>query len=247
MSVNPKFDEYFNKKAARVRQRAKLLISRPDFQKDVLDLRTKWSIPLEGFIDDEGYRKWQIKIRKETDKYFETEWPKFRLKPVVGEYFMAEKEFNHKAPLNEINLDIKKLVGKYKLPLGWQGSLHRYLTLNKIELMNLSCGITVHGKYDSDIDYSTLFIEIEDDTTLDDIKMFWPEIKEHQKRLESYKKKKYQPIKQFDRDKLAFDLHQDGKTLIETAEVVSRKFGTDYDWTEISKFIQRHKQKSGMN
>jgi hypothetical protein len=247
MPVNPKFDDYFKKKASRVRQRAKLLISRPDFQKDILDLRIKWGIPPEGFADDEGYRKWQRKINDDTDKYFETEWPKFKLKPVTKDHFMAEKEFNQSAPLNAISLDIKKLVGKYKLPLGWQESLRRYLSLNKIELMNLTCGITVHGKYDSDIDYSTLFIEIEDDTTLDDIKMYWPKIKEHQKRLESYKKKKFQPIKNFERDKLAFELDEQGKTLKEITEELNQKFDKEYDWTETSKFIQRHKQKSGMN
>jgi hypothetical protein len=112
--------------------------------------------------------------------------------------------------------------------------------------MNLSCGITVHGKYDSDIDYSTLFIEIEDDTTLEDVKMFWSEIKDHQRRLESYNKKKFQPIKEFDRDKLALDLDQEGKTLKNIAEELKQKFGKEYDWTEVSKFIQRHKQKSGM-
>ena len=47
-------DEYFEKQAARARQRAELLIANPNFQEDIIFLRNKLGIPVDGFKDDES-------------------------------------------------------------------------------------------------------------------------------------------------------------------------------------------------
>ncbi|MFH1792693.1 MAG: hypothetical protein ABH819_03615 [Patescibacteria group bacterium] len=247
-------DEYFKKLTVRAKQRAKLLIARPDFQDDVLAIRNKFKIPPSGFTDDDTNQKWHHEFYQSDDNYFKEAWPKARgiiiqLKK-EGKLKKAEelqKEFNNEAPINIFRIRIKKLLKKYKLPLEWKESVRRYILFNNIDSMWLPGNVTINEKVDQDTNLIKLSIGIDDSTTIEDIKKSWGTIKFHQKRLHSYKHDKFQPIKNFDRDKEAYDLKKSGKTYSEIAEILSKKFNKIYGYEDVGSFIKRHKQKTGIN
>lgn len=247
-------DEYFEKQAARARQRAELVIANPNFQKDVISLRNKLKIPVSGFKDDESNREWHKKFEASDDEYFDTVWmekrfeiEKLRKAKKFKESEDLQKELNNAAPVNSFRISIKKILGKYKLPLRWEESVRRYVLFNNIDLMWLPGGVTIHGERDKDTDLEKLWIGIEDDTRIEDIIEAWPEIKFQQKQLHSYKNEKFQPIRNFDRDKEAYDLKESGKKYTEIAKTLSRKYNKIYGYEDVGSFIKRHKQKVGIN
>ncbi len=67
-------DEYFKTLATRAKQRTKLLIAKPDFQKDIALLRKKWSIPDNGLSDEESNRKWNLQLATNTAAYYSKNW-----------------------------------------------------------------------------------------------------------------------------------------------------------------------------
>lgn len=106
-------DEYCKKLSLRAKQRAKLLISRPDFQEDVLAIRARFKMPSSGFTDDDTNQKWHHEFYQSDDYYFETVWLKRR-----GEIIQLEKErkfkeaeelrkqLNNRAPINALRIAI---------------------------------------------------------------------------------------------------------------------------------------------
>lgn len=237
-----------------MKQRAKLLIARPDFQKDMLKLRQKWEIPKEGLKDEDENQQWRHNFNKSDDDFVKNEWPKYRkgLEKLEkhGNFFEHEKrlkEINSFAPLNAFRLDIKALIKKYRLPLRWESSLQRYLLFNDADNMSLHIGITMSTTRDEDTNLDILRIEIEDDTTLEDIKASWKDIKHHQRKLNSRTQEKFQPIKNFERDKRAYELDHSGKMLKEIAVILNKEAGKEYEWSDVSKFIERHRKKLGIN
>jgi uncharacterized protein YabN with tetrapyrrole methylase and pyrophosphatase domain len=113
--------------------------------------------------------------------------------------------------------------------------------------MLLPVGVSIHGERDKDTDLERLYVEIEDDTILEDVKQQWQDIKYQQKQLHSHTKDKFQPIKRYDRDKMADDLKRKGYKLADIAKELSEKLSEDYDWYDVSKFIERHRKKLGIN
>jgi hypothetical protein len=247
-------DEYFKKLALRAKQRTKLLIARPDFQEDVLAIRARFKMPSSGLTDDEINQKWHHEFYQSDDNYFETVWLKRRgeitqLKKErkLKEAEELQKQLNNEAPINAFRIAIKSLLKTYKLPLRWEESVRRYVLFNKIENMWLPVGLSIHSEHDEDTDLKKIYIEIEDDTILEDIKQQWQSVKHHQKQLHSRTKDKFQPIREFERDQLAYDLNRKGKNLKEVAKALTKEFKKQYDWYEVSKFIERHRQKIGIN
>jgi len=53
-------------------QKADLLTSKPDFQKDISLLRTEWHIPSNGFKDQESTEKWHKDFYASENEYFKT-------------------------------------------------------------------------------------------------------------------------------------------------------------------------------
>ncbi|KKR86993.1 MAG: hypothetical protein UU34_C0008G0017 [Candidatus Curtissbacteria bacterium GW2011_GWA1_41_11] len=247
-------EAYIRKASLRARQKSKVLISRPDFQEDVIRLREKWKIPLEGIQSEDDYRKWQIELSQRTAKYLDEEWPKHRkefdklLK--VGDllaFESKEKELNNAAPLNALRIEIKSLLKKYALALRWEHPLKRYLLLNDVNNMENKIGVSIHGHTDSESGIEELSISIEEDTTLEDIKQGWPDIKIHQKSLAYRKQNKFQPIKNFDRDKRAYELQKEDKTTDEIGEIIQKEFNIDLDYNEIGIAINRYKKRLNIN
>jgi|GEM_PF-5258306 len=245
---------YIAKLAKRAKQRARLLVSRPDFQEEILELRKRHRIPLGGFTDDETNQKWHNDFYESDDVWFKTEYPKHTDKLLklknegnLREYEKLNREINNSAPVNSFRIAIKNMLKKYKVPLRWEECVRRYLLFNDLDNMWLPAGISIHGERDKDTNLERLFIEIEDDTILEDIKQQWQEIKYQQKQLHSHTKDKFQPIKQYDRDKMADDLKRKGYKLADIAKKLSKEFHKDYSWYDVSKFIERYRQKLGIN
>lgn len=247
-------NEYLKKLSIRAKQRAKLLLARPDFQEEIVEIRKKWNIPVNGLKDDEVNQKWHDWYYQSDEEYFNNVMGKRRNEVVKlkkdGKYFEAEKierELNNAAPINALRIAIKNLLKKYKIPLSWEHAVYRYLLFNDIDNMMQPIGISIHKEIDNEIDLERMYIEIEDSTTLEDIKQEWKTIKYHQSKLNAHVKKKFQPIKEFERDKRAYELHREGKSLKEVVNILSDETGEVYEWYDISKFIERHRKKIGIN
>lgn len=246
---------YFEKQKQRIRQKVTLLTANPNFQKDILILREKWHIPENGFsYSAEKDQRWNAKLLESTGNYYKFEWPKFRKKILElkkqGKIKDAETEegnFNERAPLNEFNNDISKLICKHKIPPKWDNFIKQYLLFNSIRSINILLGTRIQTTWNEETKKKQISLLIDDNTTLEDIKFIWPTVKILQSSLSYKKQKKFQPIKKFNRDKQAYELKQSGKTLEQIAGIMSKKFNKEYMWTDVASFIKRHKQKLGIN
>lgn len=247
--------DYFEKRKKRLTQKIKLLVSRPDFQKEIIELRKKWNIPVDGVKSEELNREWNKNLNTATDKYYDEEWPKHRkelqhlqTRATYVEYKNREDELNNAAPLNAFGIDIKAILKKYLLNPKWKDPIRRYILFNDPEKMGLSIGVTITGHLN---DYEPteyqLSLQIDEDTTLEDIKEIWPDVMAHQERLIYRKQKKFQPIKNFERDKEAYDLKQSGKSYNNIADILSKKYDKAISYDDVASYIKRYKKKIGIN
>lgn len=229
-------------------------MSNPEFQRDISELRVLWKIPSDGLKTNEESEKWHNQHCEDSERYFDEVWlanrPKFetlRQEKKFLEVDKLKKELNDANPVNALRKSIKNLLVKYRLAPRWESPVKMYLLSNQLQGMGMFLGVVTRLELDEDNGLERLLIEINDDTTLDDVKRSWSWIKIQQNKLSYKKQKKFQPIRQFERDKMAFELNEQGKTLKEIADELGRKFEKEYEWYEISKFIQRHRGKVGMN
>lgn len=242
------------KKFSRSKQRAKLLIANPDFQQEVKLIRTKFNIPLDGIKSNEESQEWHHQFYESHDIYLKTnrvrvreEIKKLDHEKKFSEGFDLHTKFNNEDPVNALNIAIKFILKRYKLPLNWLHSVQRYILFNSIDLMWVPGNVIVHQEIDQDTDLRKLSIEIDDTTTLDDLKHAWPLIKFHQKKLESYVNQKIQPIKHFERDQKAYLLKKEGKTPEEIEKAIQDEFDITMNYDDINKAITRYKKRVGIN
>ena len=248
-------DKYLKKQIQRINQKIKVLVNRPNFQEDISKLRKKWKIPSEGIKIEKNNQKWNKELNEATDKYYQEEWPTHRKKleqlqrsKTYGQYKQKIKELNNLAPLNAFELDINAVLKKYKLSPRWKNPIRRFILFNDSNNLNVSIGVTVTSHLNNfDSAKQQLSINIEEDTILKDIKAIWPTVKEMQSKLHYKQQKKFQPIKNLERDKLAYELRDKGKTYSEIANILSEKFHKDYIYADVNSFIKRHKKRSGIN
>ena len=247
--------EYLDKLQQRAIQKAKLLINRPDFQVDVLILRTKWNVPVDGIKNEVDNLKWEKGLDQDTEEYFQQEWPKHRKeleglnKPkTYGQYKQRVQAINDLAPLNAFGLDIKSILKKNRLNPNWENSIRRYVLFNDINLMSLPVGVTITSRVNNfDPAESRLSISIEEDTTLEDIKKIWPEVMEHQKNLVYKKQKKYQKIPKLERDKRIFELSKEGQSPKTIANTISIEFDDAMDENQTQIVLKRYKKRLNIN
>ncbi len=238
----------------RIKQRARLTLANPDFQKNVAEIRERFSIPQEGIKDNDQSEKWHHNFYLSNDEYFEKNISRIKIEELelekgkkFKEAFNLRRQFNKDAPINALDICIKKILEKHRLPLGWHHSIQRYILFNNLDSMWIVGNVTVREDFDLDTDLVQLSIGIDDSTRLEDIKKAWSRIKFHQKRLASYTKKKFQPIKNFDRDKEAYELSVSNKSNDEISDILSEKYDKNYTYVDVASFIKRHKQKIGIN
>lgn len=246
-------NEYIKKTSSRLKQAIKVLVSKPSFLNAVLILRKKWEIPNEGFKSQTDLDKWYQIINKDTDEYFNQFWTSkrqelFELKSRdnLTEYKKALDEFNNKTPRNAFLRDIKKLTKEQKLSPSWIDGVKRYLLFNNPDNIGIFIGPVISTKIDIEFETETISLEIEANTTIEDIKAIWPSVKEMQSRLPYKKQGKFQPLRKFDRNKKAFELHQQGKKYKEIAVELSTNEKEYYE-EDVSKMIERYRKLVDIN
>lgn len=246
-------DEYIQKASSRLKQAIKVLVSKPSFLDVVLILRKKWGIPNEGFKSQSDIDDWYQKINEDTEQYFKHFWPPKRQELVelkskgnLAEHKKVLDEFNNKAPQNAFLIDVKKLTHEQKLSPRWTNGIRRFLLFNDLSNMGIFIGPVISTKLDLEFGTETISLEIEANTTLEDVKAIWPQIKEMQARLPYSKQKKFQPLRKFDRNKKAYELHQTGKKYREIADEFS-KDGKTIGEEDVAKMIERYKNKVDIN
>jgi hypothetical protein len=161
-------------------------------------------------------------------------------------------QLNNKIPVKDLLDDIKKIIHDQKISPRWINGVKRYLFLNDPNNMAIFIGPVITTKVDMNSDLETISIEINEDTTIKDIKAIWSEVKTSQSRLLYKKRDKNQPIKNFERNKEAYDLQQQGKSLNEIADIFSN---TEYNLknrvtiadVDIADWIRKYKKIIGIN
>lgn len=244
---------YIEKTIKRLQQKIKVLTSKPVFNQDILELRKKWHIPVVGIHSQEELDRWHQQLHSSTQTYFNSHWPTKRIELMklqdagkIVEYKEQLDLFNNAAPNTAFDRDIKHLIMTHKLSPRWHSAIKRYTLLNDPENMGIFTGIVLSTKHDLEFNMVTISLEIDADSTLDDIKAIWPEVKEMQSQLQYKQQNKFQPLKQFDRNKKAYELHQQGKKYREIADDFSQN-GKIVGEEAIAKMIERHKKKADIN
>jgi len=243
-------NDYIKKLAERNQQKAKVLIARPDFQKEVKKLRKKWKIPSNGIPNEEKRSEWQELYAEMEEEWYKKIWNKRRDEVVelnkAGKIYEAEdlkKDIFNTNPINALRIDVKMILKKYRLPLRWKDGIKNYLLSSKPESIAVPVGPTIVIKWDEDTGIRIVSIEIDDSITLETIKKSWKHIMYERDRLYSRTQKKFQPIKNFDRDREAYDLHTKGKTAQEIADILSEKKDRVYSYDDVFSFIKRYKKR----
>ncbi len=242
-------NNYTEKSVSRLKQKIKVLIARPSFQKDILELREKWKLPADGIKNEDENQKWNIQLDIDTDEYYSKNWPIERKELIAlrkaGKHREADelrKKINADAPLNAFNNDIWSVVRKYRLSPKWYNGIRRYLMFNDPANMNISFGIPIKFEWENGI--RRIYLEIDDDTTLNDLKNVWSWARKLQ-RGKQYDK--YQPIKNFERDNRAYNLQLEGRTEKEIGDIIQLEFGDTLDYNELNIAIKRHKKRLNIN
>lgn len=245
-------NDYFAEKTKRLKQEIKVLISRPAFQKEIAALREKWKIPADGIKTEDENQEWGMQLDIATDEYYKTEWPKCRAEidklnkeKKFREAEDMRKKCNAKAPRNEFREDIWSVVRKYRLSPRWHTGIRRYLLFNDPDNLNLTAGVTLATTWENGM--KRLAIEIDGDTTLNDIKHIWPWVKRMQKDLMYRKADKFQPIKNFERDQRIYELSQAGNSENEIGDIIQQEFGDALDYNEINIATKRYKKRLNIN
>ena len=161
-------------------------------------------------------------------------------------------QLSNNIPTKDLLDDIKKIVHDQKISPRWINGIKRYLLSNDPDGMALFLGPIITNKIDINSGLETISIEINEDTTIEDIKAIWSDVDNSQTRLLYKKRKKNQPIKNFERNKKAYDLHQQGKSLNEIADIFSN---TEYNLknkitiadVDIADWIRKYKKTIGIN
>lgn len=223
---------HLNKVIQKQKQEIKILTNKPGFKDSIILLRKKWNIPENGIHSEGELNKWYEHLNDDSNNYIKSMLFQKR----------SKDEFNNEIPRNSFLRDIKKIVQKQKLSPRWIDGVRRYLLFNDLENMGMFVGPVINTKFEMEFETETLYLEIEANTTLDDVKAVWPSVMEAQSRLLYKNQKKFQPIRNFDRNKKAYELHTQGKKYAEIADFMSTENKT-YGEEDIGKMIERYKKK----
>lgn len=238
-------DKYHKRQSERTNQRIKVLINRPDFQKDISFLRNKWNIPQNGIKTEKDNEDWNEWILTETDNYYDKNWAKdikvisdLRKDKKYNEADEIKKKINKSAPLNAFNDDVWVVIINHSLTPKWHSSFKNYLLSNDPDHLKSQTGLTVSFNWDHGILKPS--IEFDKDTRVDDLKRAWTWAR---KLLKRKKIEKFHPLKKFDRDKRVYDLDKEGKTIDEIGEIVQSEFNEDLDYNYINLILKRYKKR----
>lgn len=247
-------DDYQQKQVKRLSQKKKLLISKPSFQKDILELRKKWNIPPNGLENTDEIERWYHQLYGDSDKYSDETWPKYRFEfeklrkdHKIQERERLNKKLNDENPINAFRIDIKSLVKKHNLAPRWHEAIKGYLLSNTQDGMSMFLGISIGIERDEDNGLEELLLHIPEDTTLPDMEKFWPWVRLHLKRLSYRKQEKFQPIKNLERDKRIFELAEQEMSYKDIAETIKKEFvvSENFGYDNVSRILSRYRERIG--
>lgn len=147
----------------------------------------------------------------------------------------------------EYYTDVHEIMRTHKIDPRHELTIRRYCLYNDPRPTLSMLNVVTIEKGDPDKDNYFLKLLIGPDTRLDDVKKIWSFVEKEQKKLVSWKQKKFQPWRNFERDKYISELREQGKKLKEVAEEANKKYKPHVQYFEISKIIKRYKKKLGIN
>lgn len=152
------------------------------------------------------------------------------------------KSINSEAPLNAFNNDIWVMIVNYDLPPKWHEGVKNYLLSNNPDYLRQQSGLIVRFNWDHGVMRPS--IEFDKDTTLADLRRAWSWAR---KLLKNKRNTKFQPIKNFERDKMIYTLQQKNKGWEEIAKEISNKYGDELDYNDINVIVKRYKKRLHIN
>lgn len=249
-----------NRLAERQQQKFLLLLSRDDFQQDIASLRIKWAIPAEGLGIPANHEEWWRTHDNNADGYEDKNYEANRLEVLAAERRWQAKEIStrqfdnvkaevqRRSPVNAFYYDITQILGKYRLPPRWKDAVQAYLFTNEARYKG-TAGVTIQSTFGRDGDPDEISLKLDAHTTRQDLIDAWPSIKFHLDKLKHKTKAKTQPYdaEVLERNKLAYELRQQGKTYKVIAEALNGTYGMEYTYGEIPTMIKNYKKLLGMN
>ena len=240
--------EQLDKNVQKIKQKLKILLSNDQFQDDILKLRCKYSINSDGLKSNEESEKWQRWLYRESDSFAKNNrYPLQTEFNTLREYMIARQKFNDSTPINAFNLDLENLISKYRLSPKLKNSLKHYLLFNNEEQIPPYSNVSIHLNYDRTGKPKDLSLIIDQDTTLEDIKAIWPDVKIWQEGLPYKTQRKFQPKPNLDEDLLILNLREKGKTFKEIEKYLSDKYHLEIPYDYVSKRYYRLRKKIANN
>ncbi len=249
-----KEEEKLKKNWKRYNQKLDLLFDNPDFQKDIHEIREEFGIPPEGIADNEGSKQWEFDLCEKQDKFYREEFPKYRdeLKKLqMGSDYVTYKnrsaEINNYAPLNRLGkVLIPNLIKKYNLAPSIKDTIRSYICHGN-RCLKVGLGIIIETLTDEDSGQGQVKIIIQEDTTLEDIKNRWSDVKFLQSKLRYRTRNKYQPIRNLELYKKAYQLKKE-KSYKQVAEILTKESNDRvFGITDVQDFVKRYKKHIGIN
>ncbi len=241
--------DYFAEKKKRLEQKIKVLINRPAFQEDVHEFRKFWKIPPEGIENEVQSLNWNRRLEVDTVNYYIKNWSmerkeimRLRKQKKFEEAEGIRKRISVNAPFNILKSDIWKVIKRHRILPRWYNNIKHYILFNDLGKMDDTLGMKVNMDWDYGI--LKISLEIEEDTTLVDLKHAWKWVRK------MYKNKqfnKFQPIDNFDRDKRIYDLQGEGNTIPEIEKIINLEYADGLSHSEIKQIIKRQKIRFNIN
>ena len=238
----------------RYNQKLSLLFENPDFQKDIREIRKEFGLPVEGIADDGGRKKFEFDLYEKQDKFYREEFPKYRdelNKLQKDNNFVAYKnrsaEINNYAPLNRLGkVLVPSLIKKYNLTPSIKDMIRSYICHGD-RCFKVGLGIIIESLTDEDSGQGQVKIIIQEDTTLEDIKHCWSDVKFLQSKLRYRTHSKFQPIRNLELYKRAYQLKQE-KSYKQVAEILTKESNDRvFGITDVQDFVKRYKKHIGIN
>ena len=212
------------------KQKVDLILANPIFHTKVRALRIKWKIPPKGFTLEkpiETKTKEGVVMRQR----------------IKGEMEKWQDQLNKKGKSPDFQKDLDNLrrttLKPYKLPDRWRLFLHGYIVYgSKVPIS----GPKIYLRREDDTGEYSLWVKIDGDTTLSDIKRVWGYIKREQEKLFDYKKR-FKIMPKLQRDKNIMKLSRQGLSDEEIRKQIKEEFGESIEHFDISKIRAKYKKR----
>lgn len=217
--------------SSHVEEKFQLLILKPEFKKDVEDIRKKYFInPKKPHHENFSEDKRKVWASNSFGKDINNIVVKYKLSPTL----------QHMATVYILNNQIHIPFNIESVPVSLLDQCPKKIK-DKILNNYLNFKIVTKG-YDNNSN-KELYIKIFPETTIGDISLSWNLIKQFQKLLPGYNTGRNKKMVDFYRNKKIYKLHEQGKKNKEIAKIINSKFDTIFVYSDIAKIIQRFKHK----